>query len=117
MTFRGASWGARHAFHSLRGAFTLLGCRQYPIVTLATTTKMRSGNKVVDPVFRIVGWMPRESILGGGAVAALPAKEPGTPPPLPQGRMTITSGLDALRGEPAGDRPFAPLTGDGDIPF
>ena len=112
MTFRSSAWGARHAFNALNGGFARLGCRQYPIVTLATARRVRSGNVVIDPVFRVCGWTPVESILSGGAVAALPTKESETPRALPQGKVTVTSGLG---GEPAGERPFAPLTGDDDI--
>ena len=117
MTFRGSSWGARHAFHSLNGGFARLGCRQYPIVTLATATRERSGNVVIDPVFRVVNWVPLESLGVGGAAAPALSKEAAR---APQGKITITSGrqpqpVPREDEEPAVERPFAPP--DDDIPF
>ena len=100
MTFRSSAWGARHAFNALNGGFARLGCRQYPIVTLATARRVRSGNVVIDPVFRVCGWTPVESILSGGAVAALPTKESETPRALPQGKVTVTSGGPRLAENP-----------------
>ena len=97
-TFRSSSWGGRHAFNALSGGFARLGCRQYPIVTLATAKRQRSGNAVIDPVFRVVSWTSLESIGIGGGDAA-----PALPDPEERwGKITITSGRDAepARGGP-----------------
>jgi hypothetical protein len=116
MTFRSSSWGGRHAFDALKGSFMRLRCRQYPIVTLATTKCKRSGNDVIDPALRICGWTPRESAgLVGAAAPVLPA-----PSQAERGKIAVASGRKHEGDEEsAGARPFAPLDDelDDNIPY
>jgi hypothetical protein len=74
MTFTSSSWGGRRAFSALLGPYLRKGRREFPICTLGTRPKKNDPNGNIDPLFTIVGWVPRSDFAD-----MLP---PSTSPPL-----------------------------------
>jgi len=82
MTFRSTSWGGRFAFNGLATMYWRLGQHAFPIVYLDVTKKWRNDQEVFDPVFRVIGWRPREDFAELGFGAAPPALEGPSAAPL-----------------------------------
>jgi hypothetical protein len=96
VTFTSSSWGGRSAFLNLADQFRLRQRRFFPICTLSTKAKGDiNGN--VDPVFKIVGWSPRENFQ---ELLAPPAEKPDAvtyapsleSPPAPEGLPEMIDG-------------------------
>jgi hypothetical protein len=102
MTFRSSSWGGRRAFNALAPTYWRFRQRAFPIVYLDTVKKDRSGNDVIDPLFVVDRWVPRETF----AAPSLPKLENAAP--APKAEPPVADGKAAPSRE-TGPREFAPI--------
>ncbi len=83
LTFTSSSWGGRYAFQSLVNPYRLRRRAFFPICTLGTKER-RDENRNIDPVFKIVGWGPRDGFpdLLAPALPAITHEPTATAPAL-----------------------------------